>query len=225
MFPAASHIMFRRRIIVAMLLTTVCAAVGIWLDYKRPSYYVHAEDRFRDVVARHGRTTPSNSDLIFLAIDSDSVALDDNLDLEGLFASSAGDPDCRHALELMSKGWPWDRELYAIILKRLTSAGAKVVGFDCLFPAPAHGDDAFRAALDLFKSRAVIGSNFVSPEGIDRSSTIPSSYDQPTKTLISDLAASDDRVGFTNFFTGEDRVVRGAQYRVIFGDRDQLRLG
>jgi signal transduction histidine kinase len=223
MLSAASQLMFRRRIIIAMLLTTVCAAAGMWLDYKRPSYYVRAEDRFRDIIARHGRTTPSNSDLVFLALDSDSVSLDEKLDLEGLFASSAGDPDCRHALELMSKGWPWDREVYAIILKRLATAGAKAVAFDCLFPAPAHGDDAFRAALDLFKSQAVIGSNFVSPEGLDRSSTIPSSYDQPSKTLISTAAASDDRVGFTNFFTGEDKVVRGAQYRVIFRDGDQFK--
>ena len=47
----------------------------------------------------------------------------------------------------MSKGWPWDRQIYAMILERLVGAGAKVVAYDCLFPGAAPGDDAFRAAL------------------------------------------------------------------------------
>ena len=89
--------------------------------------------------------TPPNPNLLFLAIDSDSVSLDETLDIEGLFSSSSSNPELRRALEIMSKGWPWNREIYAIILERLVGAGARVVAFDCLFPEPAPGDDAFRA--------------------------------------------------------------------------------
>ena len=210
--------MFRRRILIVVLLTTLCAVATTWLYWTRPTYYTQAEYRLRDLIARSGRTTPLNPDLVFLAIDSDSVALDKTLDVEGLFSSSASDPESHRALEIMSKGWPWNREIYAMVLERLVRAGAKVVAFDCLFPAAAPGDDAFHAALDRFKSQVVIGSNFVSPN-VDRSHRIPSSYDPPTVTLIPNAATPDDRVGFTNFFTDEDKIVRGAQYRVAFRER------
>ena len=212
--------MLRRRIISVVLLTTLCAAAAVWLDLERPSYSNQTEYRLRDLIVRAGRTTPLNPNLVFLAINLDSVTLDLDLDVNGLFPSTASDPECRHALEIMSKGWPWDREIYAMILERLIHAGAKVVAFDCLFPAAAPGDDAFRSALDRFKSQVVIGSNFVSPAEVDRSHRIPSSYDPPAETLIPKETTPDDRVGFTNFFTGENKIVRGAQFRVVFRERE-----
>jgi signal transduction histidine kinase len=207
--------MFRRRILSIILLTALSVGIATGLELLRPAFCVQAEYKLRDSIARSGRTTPPNPDLVFLAIDSASVTLDEELDLKGILSSSTSDPSSHRALEIMTKGWPWDREAYSIILQRLFGAGAKVVAFDCLFPVPASGDDAFRAALDRFKSQVVIGSNFVSPDNIARSSKIPSSYAPPASTLITN-AATDDRVGFTNFFTGENKVVREAQYRVAF---------
>src|SRR4026209_1049677 len=172
-----------RRIVGAILLVALCATAADLIDLTSPSYYLQTESRLRDTIARSGRTTPANPNLLFLAIDSDSVSLDETLDLEGLFSSSSGTPASRRAPELMSKGWPWHREIYAVFLERLVGAGTKVVAFDCLFPEPAPGDDAFRAALERFGPRAVIGSNFVSPENVNRSSKIPSSYDRPTEAL------------------------------------------
>jgi len=208
--------MFRRRIVVVLLLAAVCAAAATLLDLTSPTSYVQTESRVRDSIARAGRKTPANPDLLFLAIDSDSVTLDETLDLRGLFSSSSSDPGSQRALEIMSKGWPWTREIYAMILERLVRAGAKVVVFDCLFPAPAPGDDAFRSALERFRPQAVIGSNFVSPDNVDRSPRIPSSYEPPAETLIPKTPTQDERVGFTNFFADDSKVVRGAQYRVAF---------
>jgi len=203
--------MFRRRIVIVVLLTTLSAGVAIALELLRPAFYVQAEYRLRDLLTRSGRTTPVNSDLLFLAIDSASVPLDPELDLKGLLASSVGDPASHRALEMMTKPWPWDREVYALILERLIGAGARVVAIDCLFPASATGDEAFRVALDRFKSQVVIGSTFVSPEKVDRAWKL-AKYLPPAETLIAN-AVGDDRVGFTNFLTGEDKFVRGAQYR------------
>jgi len=208
--------MFRRRIIIVVLLTALCAGAGVGLELFRPAFYVQVEYRLRDLIARSGRTTPLNPDLVFLAIDYDSVNLDAELDLKGILSSSSTDPKSHHALEIMTKGWPWHREIYALILERLVGAGARVVAFDCLFPAPAPGDDAFRAALDRVKSQVVIGSNFVSPDNVARSFKMPSSYAPPAETLIPRTGTLDDRVGFTNFFTGENRFVRDAQYQVAF---------
>src|SRR6476646_813560 len=197
-----------RRTLVVLLLATLCAAAATLLDFTSPGYYRQTESRIRDAIARSGRTTPANPDLLFLAIDSDSVTLDEALDLQGLFSSSSRDPRSRRALEIMSRGWPWNRELYAMILERLVRAGAKVVAFDCLFSASAPGDDVFRVALEKFKAHAVIGSNFVSPDNIERSSRIPSSYEPPAETLIPKTPTQDERVGFTNFFADENNVVR-----------------
>src|SRR5207249_6497951 len=141
-----------------------------------------------------------DSDLVFLAIDSDSVGLDRSLDVEGLFSSAANDPECRRGLEIMTKPWPWNREIYAMIVQRLVGAGARLVAFDCLFPGPAPGDDAFRSALDEFKSQTVIGGTFVSRTDADISHSVPSSYQPPSATLLPRATAPDDRVGFTNFF-------------------------
>jgi len=218
--PLRPTIMPRRRILVVLLLAALCAAAATLLDFTSPSFYGQTESRVRDAIARSGRTTPANPDLLFLAIDSDSVRLDETLDLQGLFSSSSGDPESRRALEIMSKGWPWNREIYAMILERLILAGAKVVAFDCLFSTSAPGDDAFRVALEQFKDQAIIGSNFVSPDNVERSSRIPSSYEPPAETLIPQTPRQDERVGFTNFFADENKVVRGAQYRVAFRERD-----
>jgi signal transduction histidine kinase len=212
--------MSRRRTFIAALLTAVCAAAAVWLDLDRPAYYASIEYRLRDLLARAGRTAPPNSDLVFLAINSDSVNLDPSLDVEGLFSSAASDAECRHGLELMTKPWPWNREIYAIIARRLLNAGAKLVAFDCLFPEPWPGDDAFRTALDEFGSKIVIGGNFVSRVDADMSRTVPSSYQPPSETLLPHAAGPDDRVGFTNFFTGEDQIIRSIQYRVAFRDRE-----
>lgn len=216
MLPASSQIMFRRRVLLVVLLTALCAGCAVWLEVSRPLFHVQAEYRLRDLIARSGRTTPLNPNLVFFAIDSASVTLDEELDLKGVLASSSADPESHRALEIMTKGWPWNREVYALILKRLVGAGAKVVAFDCLFPQSGPGDDAFRTALDLFRSQAVIGSNFVSPDNVARSFKIPSSYEPPAETLIPRTGALDDRVGFTNFFMGENKIVRDAQYRVAF---------
>jgi hypothetical protein len=96
----------RRRTLVVLLLAMLCAAAATLLDFTSLSYYGPAESRLRDAIARSGRTTPANPNLLFLAIDSDSVALDETLDLQGLFSSSSSDPESRRALEIMSKGWP-----------------------------------------------------------------------------------------------------------------------
>src|SRR5690349_21186082 len=205
-----------RRIVVAILLVGFCTGAGCLLDPLSPRVYLQTEFRLRDAIARAGRTSPANPNLVFLAIDSDSVSLDETLDVEGLFSSSSSHAESRRALEIMSKGWPWNREIYALILERLVGSGARVVAFDCLFPEPAPGDDAFRAALERFGPQAVIGSNFVSRENVNRSPKIPSSYDRPSEVLIPKTPRPDERVGFTNFFADENKIVRGAQYKVDF---------
>ena len=200
--------MKRARIIVAAASFAFVALVA--LDQCQPFTYMRVRNLFRDALARVGRKTPPNPDLVFLAIDSNSVGLEENADLEDLYGFKSTDSDDAHALKLMSGRWPWSREVYGLVLERLVHAGAKVVIFDLTFPAPTEEDAPFRIALDRYKDRVVIGSNFVS-ETSHGFSTIHTS---PPETLVPQTVPMDDRVAFVNFWPDADDVVRSAQFRV-----------
>src|SRR5260370_7089689 len=55
--------------------------------------------------------------------------------------------------------YPWSREVWALVLDRLIGAGARLVMFDIIFSATNDGDSAFRAALDRYRDKVVIGAN------------------------------------------------------------------
>ena len=78
------------------------------------------------------------------------------------------------------------------MLERLVKAGAKVVMFDLTFPTPTEGDEPFRLALDRYRDRVVIGSNFVSSH---RELTTSASHTRPPDSLIPQTVPMDDRVG------------------------------
>src|SRR5437763_16014286 len=93
------------------------------------------------------------------------------------------------AFELMTeRPFPWSREVWVLLLDRLFGAGARLVLFDMMFNNPNDGDPAFRAALDRYHDRGVIGMN------IDMLSNkqIVLRHTQ----LVSPPAQTDNRVGF-----------------------------
>jgi CHASE2 domain-containing sensor protein len=70
-------------------------------------------------------------------------------------------------LQLMQQPWPWDRRVYAAVLEKLMSGGAKVVMFDFVFASETEGDDEFARALQKYKDRVVIGEMFADEKGAD----------------------------------------------------------
>jgi adenylate cyclase len=158
----------------------------------------------RDVLSDVGRKTPPNPKLLFLAIDDASMTLDPEADLQGLFTMEQAASSDMRALQLMSAGWPWPREIYALVLDRLIAAGARGVIFDLNFPTESEYDAAFRAALDRHAGKVVIASNFVA--GTDGRSVKLTS---PSPSLIGD--SLDPRIGFANFWPDIDAVVREAR--------------
>lgn len=178
------------------------------------------ELRFRNVIAREGKQNPPDPRLVFLAIDNDSVSLDE-IDLRRLYADIPRDSSDYRALELISQQWPWPRETYALILDKLIAAGARVVVLDLLFPKATPGDEPFRAALERHRDRVVVGSNFV-PQ------TLPNApltwvHALPTDSLIPQSETPDPRVAYVNFWaTDPDEVIRRAQFRTT---EEALRYG
>jgi CHASE2 domain-containing sensor protein len=100
--------------------------------------------------------------------------------------------------------FPWSREVWARLLDRLFESGARLVIFDLIFDPPKGGDQAFRAALDRYRDRVVIGANFDLENG--------NAFVGPNADLIPPPAQYDDRVGFVNYWPdqqdGKSRAAR-----------------
>ena len=193
----------RRALIISGFALLVSIGLGV-LDLTRPFVYLRLCNFYRDAIAQSGRTTPPNPDLVFLAIDASSVSLDET-DIDDMFGLDRDNSDDGRALRLISKGFPWSREVYALVLRKLVDAGAKVVIFDLNFPTPTANDAVFHAALDHYSDHVIIGSNFVDGSLI-----------RPCETLIPQTSPIDSRIGYTNFWADDDDAVRRAQFRVTF---------
>ncbi|MEY2562332.1 MAG: adenylate cyclase [Verrucomicrobiota bacterium] len=204
-----------KRALIIGSVAAVCFLALTLLELYQPFAYLRVRNLYRDALTRAGATTPPNPDLVFLAIDSDSVGLEETADIKELYGLTDSNTEEAHALRLMSKLWPWPREVYGLVLERLARAGARVIIFDLTFPTSTEGDEPFRLALDRYKDRVVIGSNFVSASSRGFS-TLGTSHTRPPETLIPQTSPIDDRVAYTNFWPDEDDVVRRAQYRVTF---------
>ncbi len=207
--------MSRKRVIAIGLIAFGCFVAEFAFRFFLPNSYVRVENILRDHLAQNGRKTPPNSDLIFLAIDADSVGLEESADIGELYGLTNSHGTEARALRLMSKLWPWPREVYGLVLERLVKAGARVVLFDLTFPTSTEGDEPFRLALDSYKDRVVIGSNFISGSSRDFI-TVGAAHTRPPESLVRQTTPMDDRVGYTNFWPDEDDVVRRAQFRVTF---------
>jgi adenylate cyclase len=157
------------------------------------------EQSFEDLLRREGRKTTAPPDFVFLAIDQSTLQLP-QLTPEEL-ANSRG-------LQLLSeRPYPWSRELWALLLDRLSAAGARVVMFDLLFNPPNDGDPALHAALDRYRDKVVLSANFDFQNEVQGIT--------PNATLISPPQFQDNRVGFVNFWPDPiDGKTRAATYRV-----------
>jgi adenylate cyclase len=167
------------------------------------------EARALDGRAVHGRLTPPNTNLVFLAITQTAYA---DVPLEQ-------DPDAQRSwpLQAMRESYPWNRGVWAEVIDRVVGAGARVVGFDLLFLTQGAGDAELRAALERHRDKVVIGSMF-NYTGDDQgggfqvhvpaATVLPASEDRST--------AFDPRVGYVNFLPAHDGDIDGVIRHVRF---------
>jgi adenylate cyclase len=159
------------------------------------------EQSFEDLLRREGRKTPAPSDFVFLGIDQSTLQLP---------PLTAEEIASNRAFQLMTeKPFPWSREVWALLLDRLSAAGARLVVFDMLFNPPNDGDPSFHVALDRYRDKVVVGANFdmQNPNTLQKIT--------PNNTLIPPPQLLDDRVGFVNFWADPiDGKIRAVTYRV-----------
>jgi len=167
------------------------------------------EYQVRDLVTQYcTRRAAVDPRIVYLAIDEKTMDLNGTLSQEDIAASPA--------LQEMATSFPWPRDVYAKVIDRLMQAGAKVVAFDILFPSQRDSDPDLRAALDQYRGRVVIGSNFAD----DPRGAAQRTYTPPAADLIPDREA-DDRVGYVNFWPDPDGVIRAAKFRMSEGEAYQ----
>ncbi len=110
------------------------------------------EQSFEDLLRREGRKTATRNDFVFLGLDQST------LELPPLTPDEIAN---NRAFQLMTeRPFPWSREVWALLLDRLFSAGARVVMFDMMFDQQKDGDPAFHAALDRYRDKVVSGRQF-----------------------------------------------------------------
>jgi adenylate cyclase len=200
----------RHRLSVLAGICFFWTALVLGLRYAPPnvpffSTIWQSEQGFEDFLRREGRKTKTHDDFVFLGIDEASL---------GMTMVGPDEIEGNRAFQLMTeRPFPWSREVWALLLDRLCQAGARLVMFDLRFDKPNDGDVAFRAALDRYRDKVVIGAN-VDYSGV-REIGDNGVIVLPNASLISPPQLEDDRVGYLVFFPDPlDQKIRAAQYRL-----------
>ena len=189
---------------------------GAVLLYQKPLNfpYLALEYQFQDWVAQLGKLAPKDPRIYFLADDAPSHTLDQAWD---------EDFEAFPILKKM-KSPAWPRSVHAAILERLAGAGAKVVGFDYMYKGETADDAAYRAVLDKYRDRVVVGSHI---DSVQRGKAMLPQLSPPASTLIKE--DTDSRMGFVNIYPDEDQITRQFKFRTnlleMVGKEDDVRSG
>jgi adenylate cyclase len=167
--------------------------------------FEEVENYVQDWFVRLGRRIPPDPRLMLVGIDRPSYAQDI------LPAEAEADP----LLDALRRNFPWSRAVWAALIERLATAGAKVIVIDLVFANPGEGDDALQQALEKYRDQVVVGCSFdssVTERGTNWSMTVPHSgiISPPEGRPV----ALDDRVGLVNVWADEDGVLRRAHFQL-----------
>ena len=109
----------------ALRLASLCAVVTLAvlaLDYLAPPRLqmplADAENYVHDVLARNGRLTPANTNLVLIGIDRPSY--------DGVFITDTERKD--PVLGALCERFPWSRSVWAALITRLADAAATLPG-------------------------------------------------------------------------------------------------
>ena len=99
------------------VLCALCTA-GVLILHARFTPFRRAENQVRDLVTQYS-TRPARADdrLVYIALDDATMNVGGTLFQDDLAASPA--------LRKMATGWPWPRDVYALLIDRLMQAGAR----------------------------------------------------------------------------------------------------
>lgn len=106
-------------------------------------------------------------------------------------------------LDTMARPWPWDRRIFAEVVRRLRAAGARAIVFDVVFAGPNSGDTEFARVLAEPGAPVILASLWQENH---------SAVGEGTVTLLEPhgplLAAHPAYVGYANVWPAHDGVLR-----------------
>ena len=182
-----------------------------FLKHAFPDNLVSWENATNDWLVRNGKDAPVSPELVAVGIDDASTSIN-AIDLEDFAKEMDVAGSDYHALELISHGWPWSREVHGLILDKLVRAGAKVVVFDVVFQSETPNDPSFSRMLETHRDHVVVGSNFTEIEQPNGLQTWVQTM--PSDSVVPQTSPTDERVGFVNYLADPvDGIVRSALYR------------
>ena len=195
------HWLGRHRLILLGLITVFWTALALLAHFFPTAPFLsgvwNGERSFADLLRRDGRKAAVHPEFVFLGIDEQSRQLE---------AVGPEEAAGNRALELMmERPYPWSREVCALLLDKLFGAGARLVMFDIVYGGPNDGDAAFRAALERYRDRVVLGWNIETRDEQQQ-------FVLPNESLIPAPQENDDRVGFVTFPHDIDGLVRRVQF-------------
>lgn len=218
------RILRSRRLLHALIAVVVFLFIAglSWLENAghRVRILTNLEYWFRDTVTVTGRPNPPDSRLVFVAIDNNSR----------FFKSDAlefyvdNPPEDYRALTLMTeRERDWSREVYALLCRRLLTAGARVVALDILMAQPVKGDavkgdEFFQAVFREFPDRIVLISDLAPGTPGQQ----PANWSLPANSILPDASPEHFAIGYCTFKTDFDGVVRRALYQATL---EQLYMG
>lgn len=190
-----------------LILGGIALSVLILLSASQFSTTFHlltrkAEWSIQDQIHFHGTRAPEDPDIMVIGVDEAS------LDLSSAFPEDIAESP---SLQLMQKGWPWPRQVWADLLEKLFASGARAIALDFAYATPSQGhpewDAAFHAVLEKHKDRVVIGADLLYTDNKLR--LIP-----PTEAILTTTnLQTEPRIGYFTYWPDEDDVVRRSSKR------------
>ena len=158
----------------------------------------------RDTLMFNDTRLEPRDDLVFLGIDSKSL-LAGGVSEEELASSET--------LQRMQERYPWDRRVYAAVIDKLASAGAKVIVLDIVLAQQSspEQDQALAEAIARHRDKIVLTSAFVpiaTQQGDDGMQVL-----EPIEEFLGPLE-NETGFGYANFWSKQDDgVIRYAHFQ------------
>lgn len=159
-----------------------------------------------DFIHAFGAKTAPDPDVVVLGIDEASLHLENSSAFPEDIAGS-------RPLQLMDEVYPWSREVYAHMIERLVTGGARTVVIDLMFPAPSgshpEGDEALRLCLEKYRMHVILAADVIS-RGVQNGQN--ESVQLPFNELIKQQWPPDERIGLVSYWPDTDGVIRETRF-------------
>lgn len=167
--------------------------------------------RFGDWMLRMSEGLPEREDLVFLGIDEASLTMA-GLEEEVVAADET--------LARMKARFPWDRRVYAEVLKRLVDSGVKLVILDLVFsePTESEADGALAEALERYRDKVVL-AGVLAPTEDDRDRTLFTLV-EPLPDFLDPDETEAIGFGYANFRPDADGIVREARFTTTLSEEN-----